>query len=458
MKEAQLEHSVVKSLYGIRRAVAKNEAMKRMSESKWLKQLNGKVGRNKQLSIDTVITKNGQQTEIRIRERDSSTGSYSEQYFSVSDDSWAVEMMQEMFAFSPFTALEDRLSYIELDSIITDVLNENGIKSDVDFAVFNQFNQPVIHDEEKSMKTLSQLFNSRYKIGLLKNDFIGPEYYLAVNISNKKGAVLQSMIGVLLLSFFLMLSIVALFYFAVSIILKQKKLSVIKNDFINNMTHELKTPISTISLACEMLSDTSLKQTEKQKKNFVGMIRDENKRLGNLVESVLQTAIIDKGELKFKPEKLSVHDIIKNAVKNIHIQVQQKGGSIQQYLSAKSDEVEGDKTHLTNVVYNLLDNANKYSHDTPEISISTEDVVNGIVIKVKDNGIGISKDNQHKIFDRLFRVPTGDVHNVKGFGLGLSYVKAIVDKHGGYISVESELGKGSTFSVFLPKSIQHGNN
>ena len=245
-----------------------------------------------------------------------------------------------------------------------------------------------------------------------------------------------------------------MFYFTISTILKQKKLSLIKNDFINNMTHELKTPISTISLACEMLNDGSISQTEIQKKNFVNMIGEENKRLGNLVESVLQTSIIDKGELKFKIEQLSIHEMISKAVKNIELQVTQKGGSIKQILSATNDAIEGDKTHLTNIIYNLIDNANKYSHNNPAIMISTENIVSGILIKVKDNGIGIRPEDHQKIFEKLYRVPTGDVHNVKGFGLGLSYVKAIVDKHNGTINVSSQLGNGSTFTIFIPKQHQ----
>jgi len=420
LKEAQLEQNLIKSLYGIRRNVAKNQAMKRMTASPF--------------------------------------GNQIMQHFDKHDPSWAMEMMQEFLSSSPFTPLEENLSYAELDSIIHQELKENGIKSHVDFAVFNRFKEPVIYDDNVRVKTLKRLLHSDYQINLAGRDFMGPQYVLSLQMINKKGAILHSMIGMLSLSLVLLLSVIAIFYFTVSTLLKQKKLSIIKNDFINNMTHELNTPISTISLACEMLSDRSINQTEEQKKNFIGMIKDENKRLGNLVESVLQTAIIDKGELKFKPENISVHAIIENAVKNIHIQIQQKGGQISQQLNAKIDEIEGDKTHLTNVIFNLLDNANKYSLDAPEIKISTEDVVGGIVIKVSDKGMGIAPENQHKIFEKLYRVPTGNVHNVKGFGLGLSYVKAIVEKHGGNIKVESELGKGATFVVFLPKTIQHGNN
>ena len=173
-----------------------------------------------------------------------------------------------------------------------------------------------------------------------------------------------------------------------------------------------------------------------------------------MVESVLQTSIIDKGELKFKIQQLSVHEIISKAVKNIELQITQKGGVIEQQLNATHFEVEGDKTHLSNIVYNLLDNANKYSHYEPKIEISTENIVGGVLIKIKDNGVGIRPEDHSKIFEKLYRVPTGNVHDVKGFGLGLSYVKAIVEKHNGTINVSSQLGKGSTFTIFIPKQHQ----
>jgi len=182
----------------------------------------------------------------------------------------------------------------------------------------------------------------------------------------------------------------------------------------------------------------------------VNMINEENKRLGVLVENVLQSAVIDKGELKLKQEVFNIHDVIDRAVKNVKIQVEKKHGQIVVSKLANKDQLYADKVHITNLIYNLLDNANKYTTIQPSIEISTEDIVGGIVIKVKDNGVGISKENQKKIFEKLYRVPTGNLHDVKGFGLGLSYVKAIVEKHDGTINVESILGKGSTFVLTLP--------
>jgi two-component system phosphate regulon sensor histidine kinase PhoR len=219
------------------------------------------------------------------------------------------------------------------------------------------------------------------------------------------------------------------------------------------MTHEFKTPISTISLASEMLNDKSIIKTPEKIERFVKMIRDENKRLSVLVESILQTSILDKGNFKLKYELLNIHEIIDLAIQNIQIQIDQKNGILTHHFLATQPLFHGDKVHITNIVYNLLDNAIKYSKEQPEIDIKTENYNNGIIFSVRDNGIGISKENIKKIFDKFYRIPTGNVHNIKGFGLGLSYVKAIVEKHGGHIQVDSELNKGSVFRLFLPKEM-----
>lgn len=240
------------------------------------------------------------------------------------------------------------------------------------------------------------------------------------------------------------------FYYTIATISRQKKLSVIKNDFISNMTHEFKTPISTISLAAEMLNDDTVIKTPEKQQRFVKMIRDENKRLSILVESILQTSILDKGEFKLKRSDIDVHEIINQAIQNTQLLIDQRQGTITKQLDAFKCLINADKVHLTNIIFNLIDNAIKYTKDSPNILITTKDTLEGIEISVKDNGIGISKENQRKIFDKFYRVPTGNVHNVKGFGLGLSYVLAVVEKHNGTINVVSELGKGSTFKIVMP--------
>ena len=216
------------------------------------------------------------------------------------------------------------------------------------------------------------------------------------------------------------------------------------------MTHEFKTPISTISLATEMLSDKNIGASPDRSERFLKMIQEENKRLSVLVESILQTALLDKGEFKLKKSDFNLHEIILQSIKNIQLQIEKQGGKINVNLNAENDLLFADKVHLTNIIFNLLDNAIKYSKENPVIEIGTENSARGIILKVSDNGIGISKENLKKIFEKFYRVPTGNVHNVKGFGLGLSYVKAIVEKHGGDIFAESEPGKGSVFTLFIP--------
>ena len=238
------------------------------------------------------------------------------------------------------------------------------------------------------------------------------------------------------------------------VILRQKKISEVKNDFINNMTHEFKTPIATVSLATEALQDDDIKGNKAFVERYVSVIQEENKRLGMQVERVLQIASLDKKDFKLKIEEANLHQIIEKALVNINILVEKRGGSISSQLLASNPIIEADKVHLTNIVYNLLDNANKYSPDAPQINIRTENISTGVILKISDEGIGMSKEASQKIFDKFYRVSTGNVHDVKGFGLGLSYVKNIIDMHHGSINVKSEPGKGSTFKIILP--FNHG--
>jgi len=256
--------------------------------------------------------------------------------------------------------------------------------------------------------------------------------------------------ALLAVSLVLVVALIWTSYNSIRTIFLQKQNSEIKNDFINNMTHELKTPISTISLACEALSDPELAKIETIKNRYLNIINTENKRLGLLVEEVLQSAVLDKGDFKLKKEEGDLHELLKEVIEKYQIQLKERGGKVELNLDAPNARFEFDKNHLTNVIYNLLDNAVKYSKNEPRITISTKLNAGNILLSVKDQGIGISADNLKKIFDRLYRVPTGNVHNVKGFGLGLSYVKIITERLGGKVSVESQLEKGSTFYIELP--------
>jgi two-component system phosphate regulon sensor histidine kinase PhoR len=215
------------------------------------------------------------------------------------------------------------------------------------------------------------------------------------------------------------------------------------------MTHELKTPISTIGLACEALNDDSLSIDPKRRKSYVGMIHDENKRLSVLVDNVLKSAIWDSAELKLKVEQADVHEIVQKVAASFKIQLSKKSGQLNLDLAASAYLVKVDKVHFSNVIFNLLDNANKYTPEVPSIEIRTFNEGNFICLTIQDNGIGISKDNQKKIFDKFYRVSTGNLHDVKGFGLGLSYVKRVIEMHGGEIQMKSTLGKGTTITIKL---------
>jgi two-component system phosphate regulon sensor histidine kinase PhoR len=281
--------------------------------------------------------------------------------------------------------------------------------------------------------------------------------FLTIEFPDEENYLLSTMWATLSISAIIILALVLAFFYTINTIKQQKKYTEIKNDFISNMTHEFKTPIATVALASEMLSDETIVKTPEKMQRFAKMIREENKRLGVLVENILQTAVLDKGDFKLQRIAFDLHEVILSAVEKFYLQVEQKNGKLHTALKATNHTIWADKVHITNIVVNLLDNALKYSKEIPDIIIGTENVSNGILLSVKDHGIGIRKEDVKKIFDQFYRVSTGNVHNIKGFGLGLSYVYAIVKKHDGQISVDSELGKGSTFNVYLPFKTTNNN-
>jgi two-component system phosphate regulon sensor histidine kinase PhoR len=233
-------------------------------------------------------------------------------------------------------------------------------------------------------------------------------------------------------------------------IIRQKKISEMRSDFINNMTHEFKTPIATISLAADTITNPRVINDEVGIKHFVSMIKKENSRMNRQVETILQIASLDRYDIQFRFGDVPIHSIIERAVEVMEFQIQQRGGVIALNLQAVDSVIYGDAEHLSNLMHNLLDNANKYSPEKPEITISTSNRDEGVVISVSDKGAGMSKSVQARIFERFYRQPAGNIHNVKGFGLGLSYVKSIVDAHKGVIELTSEPGKGTRFDIYLP--------
>jgi len=242
------------------------------------------------------------------------------------------------------------------------------------------------------------------------------------------------------------------FAFSISVIIRQKRISEVKTDFVNNMTHELKTPISTIGLSSEMLMTSDFTKDPERLKKYAEVIFKENKRLEQQVERVLNMAKLDRNELELQIERIEIHELIEEVADSFRFNQSMSGGEINLDLKAEDDVVEGDMVHITNVLFNLMDNAVKYSVDAPQVKIITENKKNGIEVKFQDQGIGISKDQINQVFEQFYRVPTGDQHDVKGFGLGLYYVKLIVDKHKGKISLNSIPGEGSTFTIWLPQT------
>jgi two-component system phosphate regulon sensor histidine kinase PhoR len=243
--------------------------------------------------------------------------------------------------------------------------------------------------------------------------------------------------------------VVLFFGFSLNIIIRQKRLSEIKTDFINNMTHELKTPISTIGLSSEMLMKSNAEDGEKIQR-YASIIYKENKRLEHQVERVLNVAKLDKEKLVLKKEVLDLHELIEEAKDSFEFNQQEDGGKINIELNASSGELNADPVHITNVIYNLIDNAIKYCANVPEVTVRTSNDKKGVTIEISDNGIGIKREDLKMIFDKFYRVPTGNIHNVKGFGLGLYYVKLIVESHNGKIDVKSTIGKGTTFTLWFP--------
>ncbi|MDP2112518.1 MAG: HAMP domain-containing sensor histidine kinase [Bacteroidota bacterium] len=307
----------------------------------------------------------------------------------------------------------------------------------------------IFTDKSATADTLL-LNNSIYKVNLYPNGIFQKNTLLSVYFPEKESFIYKTLNWLLLMSLFF--SVIVLVTFGVSIyfILKQKKISEMKSDFINNMTHEFKTPIATISVAADSITNQKIIENPERIRFYTEMIKKENARMNQQVEDILTIARLEKKDFEFHWEAFDLHEVIEDAIESIVLQVEKKGGSVTSELMAANPVATSDSNHFANLLYNLLDNANKYSSDAPEIKISTRNTVKGVLIVVEDKGIGMTKAVQSRIFERFYRQTSGNIHNVKGFGLGLSYVKAVLEANRGSISVHSEPGKGSRFEVFIP--------
>ena len=359
--------------------------------------------------------------------------------------------------------LAERINLDLLASALREELSSRGVTSTYQYGVYSKAKNSyvVVNDHfvvvDYSTQVVhggaSYLFNSPYRVALFQEDIESPGY-LSLYFPNRTSLVLGSVWITLLMSVLFTGIIMFSFFYTIKVIFEQKKLSEMKNDFINNMTHEFKTPIATISLAADSIASPMVVNAPDKIKRFIDIIRQENRRMNSQVERVLQMALIDKKDFEIKTSEINLHELIQQAVDNFSLQVEKKEGTLRAELRAQHPVIDADATHLASIIHNLLDNANKYSPEKPDIIISTRDVPIGIEITVQDHGMGISKEARKHIFDKFYRVHTGNIHDVKGFGLGLSYVKAIVTAHKGLIDVKSEPGKGSSFIVTLPHRLE----
>ena len=354
----------------------------------------------------------------------------------------------------PNKPLNQRIDPIQMDSLLVEALLNKGINIGFRYAVLGN-DQKIEEFPQRKSQFANVFYDKSLKktdlmVSLFPNDIMGETAFLTLSFPTKSSFLLRQIWTTLASSMVLVLIIVFCFTYSIKTIIRQKKLSEIKNDFINNMTHEFKTPIATVSLACEALQDKDIRQKDLFRERYIKIIQEENDRLGLQVEKVLQMATLEKKNFKIKKEQLSLHEIIRDVAEKMDIQIKNREGILSLSLDASNDLMDGDPIHLTNIVTNLLDNANKYSYDKPKIDVVTEDNGKGIFLSVRDKGIGMTREALKNIFHKFYRVPTGNVHDVKGFGLGLAYVKNMVEAHGGNISVKSEMGKGSEFNIFLP--------
>jgi two-component system, OmpR family, phosphate regulon sensor histidine kinase PhoR len=353
------------------------------------------------------------------------------------------QMINEIYQWEKTLELDSR----EIDYTLRQTLAYTGIQTPYEFAIIKN---GIVQDGTFKKSQKSDFLKSKYMVRLFPDNIIRQDLILSVIFPERTNYVLGSMIWILGGSLLFSLFILATFALSLYFIIRQKKISEMKSDFINNMTHEFKTPIATISLAADTITNSKVINDESSIRHFIGMIKKENNRMNKKVETILQIASLDKKEIEFKYENVSVHTIIQHALETIEIQVHQRNGEIILNLDAEEPCVYGDFEHLTNLVNNLLDNAIKYSPDTPEITICTSNCEKGIILSVEDKGIGMTKAVQSKIFERFYRQSSGNVHDVKGFGLGLNYARSIIEAHKGNINVFSEPGKGSRFEIFLP--------
>lgn len=359
------------------------------------------------------------------------------------ENEYLKSLLSEYRKISP---IENRISNREINNTLKEELKKRNIHIDFKYGVYN--NDGFATKLKSGYYTINP--KESYSYPLFIDDTGNSEYKLFVSFPNKSKHILEDISKILLLSLFFIFIIIVAFSSSLYQLVKQKKISEIKTDFINNMTHEFKTPIATINLALDSIKNPKIINDQEKVLRYVKMIRDENKRMHGQVENVLRISILEKNQLEVTKEAVDVIDIIEEAISHVSLLAQDKNGIIKTSFSALQTEVMGNYFHLTNVFINMLENALKYSEDAPKIYVKVESTSKFLSIKIQDEGIGMSKQAQRYVFDKFYREQKGNVHDVKGHGLGLAYVKEIIELHHGTVFAESEKGVGSTFTVKLP--------
>jgi two-component system phosphate regulon sensor histidine kinase PhoR len=331
-----------------------------------------------------------------------------------------------------------------LEFLLRSEFEKRNIAADFEYGVYDCSSEKMKYGDYVPLRPTGDKVTSK-KLPAWNNY----AYYFGVQFPNREAHLMNQM-GIWSFSSIVLLLVILFFAYSLFVILKQKRLSEIQKDFINNMTHEFKTPISTIAVSTQVLKNPDIVHHPERLLSYTTIIEKENIRLKHQVERVLQMAKFDKEDIGLKKETVDVHQIIRDAIQNTALSLQEKKGTIHCELGATQHAVSADRLHLTNVLYNLIDNAIKYCVDVPNIVISTENTSKHLCVSVRDNGLGIARENHRKVFQKFYRVPTGNVHDVKGFGLGLHYVKSVVTAHRGSIKLESDLGRGSIFRISLP--------
>lgn len=339
--------------------------------------------------------------------------------------------------------------YQSLDSLISEHLLTNGIDIQPIVGIYDEGQSTLLYASASGNER--QLEDSPYRYDFSPNSTESSnKYYILLSFPAAQLFLQRNSDLLAYASLILIAIIIIMFFISIRALAVQRKLDTMKSEFINNMTHEIKTPLATVSLACEMLRDDTISNDEESRKNFLGIINDENHRLRVLVDTILQSAKMSNKKFRINPKEVDVHSLIEKVSKSFNLTLANRDGFLVKRLEASPSVIVADETHLTNLIFNLIDNGIKYSTESPHITIATKVVDGRFLLSVSDEGIGISKEDQRHVFEKFYRVSTGDIHNVKGFGIGLNYVAQVVKLHQGHITLESELGKGSTFTVSLP--------